>query len=324
MKVLVTGAAGFLGSRLIRALLADNGKQARVTKVIAADMVTCPVDDSRVENRVGTVADPAFLDRMVDTDVDVIYHLAAVLSGQAETEFDIGFKVNVDATRAFLEVCRLRLAKPPRFIFTSSLAVFGGPMPEIVPEDMVLMPQSSYGVEKAIGELLTLEYSRKGFIDGLVCRLPTISVRPGKPNSAASSFVSGIIREPLAGLESVCPVPLDTRLWISSPDIVIDNLVHAAHLKIDGAPGSRILNLPGITVTPAEMLDSLTRLGGTAVRTLVRLDDDERIKSIVCSWPGAFDIRRVLSLGFVVDEGIDQIVTQHINSHKNANGVSVR
>ena len=187
-------------------------------------------------------------------------------------------------------------------------------MPQVVPEDMVLMPQSSYGVGKAIGELLTCEYSRNGFIDGLVCRLPTISVRPGKPNSAASSFVSGIIREPLAGIESVCPVPLDTRLWISSPDAVITNLALAGRLSTANWQGSRVLNLPGITVTPAEMLDSLERLGGAAPRALVKLDDDARIQAIVCSWPGAFDVSRTRALGFVADSDCDAIVRQYMGT----------
>lgn len=314
MKVLVTGAAGFLGSRLIQTLLGGATDAPRVTAVIAADLVAYPVQDARVENRIGTIADPAYLDAVVDVDVDVVYHLAAVLSGQSEAEFDLGLKINVDATRALLEACRHRAKKPPRFIFTSSLAVFGGPMPQVVPEDMVLMPQSSYGVGKAIGELLTCEYSRKGFIDGLVCRLPTISVRPGKPNSAASSFVSGIIREPLAGIESVCPVPLDTRLWISSPDAVITNLALAGRLSTANWQGSRVLNLPGITVTPAEMLDSLERLGGAAPRALVKLDDDARIQAIVCSWPGAFDVSRTCVLGFVADSDCDAIVRQYMGT----------
>jgi D-erythronate 2-dehydrogenase len=311
MKILVTGGAGFLGSRLIRALLDGKGPMPRVDKVVSADLAACPVKDARVESRVGSIADPLFVAAAVDADVDVIYHLAAVLSGQSEGEFDIGMQINVDATRALLEACR-HLAKPPRLIFTSSLAVFGGPMPEVVPEDLVLMPQSSYGAEKAIGELLVGEYTRKGFVDGIVCRLPTISVRPGKPNSAASSFVSGIIREPLAGVPSECPVPVDTRLWISSPDLAVKNLVRAGAL--DGARLGlrRTLNLPGICVTAAEMLDSLERLGGKPARALVSLTDVPRIAAIVCSWPGAFDVSRPLALGFEADQSFDSIVKQYM------------
>jgi nucleoside-diphosphate-sugar epimerase len=220
-------------------------------------------------------------------------------------------QINVDATRALLEACR-HLPKPPRLVFTSSLAVFGGPMPEVVPEDMVLMPQSSYGAEKAIGELLVGEYTRKGFVDGIVCRLPTISVRPGKPNSAASSFVSGIIREPLAGLPSECPVPVDTRLWISSPDLAVKNLVRAGALDEAKLGIRRTLNLPGICVTAAQMLDSLERLGGKAARARVSLCEVPRIMAIVCSWPGAFDVSRPLALGFEADANFDAIMKQYM------------
>lgn len=317
MKILVTGGAGFLGSRLIQALLDGQGPMPRVDKVVSADLAACPVKDARVESRVGSIADPLFVAAAVDADVDVIYHLAAVLSGQSEAEFDVGMQINVDATRSLLEACR-RLPKPPRLIFTSSLAVFGGPMPEVVPEDLVLMPQSSYGAEKAIGELLVGEYTRKGFVDGIVCRLPTISVRPGKPNSAASSFVSGIIREPLAGVPSECPVPVSTRLWISSPDLAVKNLVRAGAL--DGAKLGlrRTLNLPGLCVTAAEMLDSLERLGGKSARALVSLTDVPRIAAIVCSWPGAFDVSRPLALGFEADASFDAIMKQYMEGLANA------
>jgi nucleoside-diphosphate-sugar epimerase len=238
-----------------------------------------------------------------------VYHLAAVVSGQAEAEFDLGMRVNVNATRAILEACR-RLEKPPRFIFTSTLAVFGGPLPAIVPDDAAVAPQSSYGSEKAIAELLVNEYSRKGFVDGIVCRLPTVAVRPGAPNAAASSFVSGIIREPLAGIDTVCPVPLDTRLWISSPELVTGNLVHAARVQTSDLEGRRTVNLPGLSVTPKDMLDSLERLAGAAVRARVRSELDRRIMHIVCTWPGAFDVTRALRLGFSVDRDIDSIVRQ--------------
>lgn len=221
------GGAGFLGSRLIARLLDQGfGPDRQVVSVVSLDRVECPVRDARVTSVVGSIDDAADVARALSQGPDVVYHLAAVLSGQSEAEFDTGLNINVDATRLLLEECR-KLAVAPRFVFTSSLAVFGGEMPDTVPETMATMPQSSYGCGKAIGELLVGEYSRKGFVDGITCRLPTISVRPGKPNSAASSFVSGILREPLAGEPSECPVPLDTRLWISSPDAAIANLVLA-------------------------------------------------------------------------------------------------
>jgi len=218
-------------------------------------------------------------------------------------------QVNVDATRSLLEACR-RLKKAPRFVFASSLAVFGGPLPDVVPEDMVVLPQTSYGTEKAIAEFLVNEYSRRDVIDGIVCRLPTIAVRAGAPNSAMSSFVSGIIREPLAGIDSICPVPLDTRIWISSPDVVIDNLVHAGRIPTAALGGRRALNLPGLCVTPSEMLASLERLGGAAARARVRCETDQRTMRMVCGWPGAFDVSRPLRLGFIADRDIDSVVRQ--------------
>lgn len=311
MKILVTGAAGFLGSRLVKALLSGSDGLLEVSDIVAADVAGCPAEDPRVDCRTGTVTDRAFIESIVSDDVDVVYHLAAVVSGQAEAEFDLGMQVNVDGTRYLLEACR-RLRHAPRFVFVSTAAVFGGRLPDVVPEDIALAPETSYGAEKAIAEILVNEYSRKGFIDAVICRLATIAVRPGKPNAAASSFVSGIIREPLAGIDSVCPVPLDTRLWICSPGVVIHNLVHAARLPSSALDGRRALNLPGLCVTPAQMLDSLQRLGGADARARVQCEPDQRLMRIVCSWPGAFHIGRPLGLGFRVDADLDSIVRQFI------------
>ena len=309
MKILVTGAAGFLGTRLVKALLAGQTGLPRATRIVAADVAACAIDDPCVDSRIGSITDPAFVSAIVEPDTAVVYHLAAVLSGQSEAEFDVGMAVNVDATRALLDACR-RLGTAPRFVFASSVAVFGGPLPELVPEDIALLPQSSYGTGKAIAELLVADYSRRGFVNGISCRLPTVAIRPGKPNSALSSFVSGIIREPLAGIESLCPVPLDTRLWVTSPDVVTENLVHAGRLDTAALGEARSVNLPGLTVTPAEMLDSLERAGGPAARSLVRCEPDQRMMRVVCTWPGGFDIRRPLRLGFRVDRDFDGIVRQ--------------
>jgi nucleoside-diphosphate-sugar epimerase len=311
MNILVTGAAGFLGRRLVKALLAGASGLPEVSTLVAADTAACPIDDPRVDCRTGTITDDRFTTSIVERNVDTVYHLAAVVSGQAEAEFDLGMRVNVDATRALLEACR-RLEKPPRFIFTSTLAVYGGPLPALVPEDIAVMPQSSYGSEKAIVELLVNEYSRKAFVDGIVCRLPTVAVRPGAPNAAASSFVSGILREPLAGIDTVCPVPLDTRLWITSPELATTNLVHAARVQTSDLEDRRTVNLPGLSVTPGEMLDSLERVAGATVRAHVRCELDRRIMHIVCTWPGAFDVGRALRLGFSADRDIDSIVCQFI------------
>src|SRR6266567_891057 len=311
MHILVTGAAGFLGSRLLRALLAGPARVPQVSRIVAADVTSCPIDDVRVVHRTGTIGDPDFVRSIVEPGLDVVYHLAAVLSGQSEAEFETGMQVNVDATRSLLEACR-RLTRAPRMVFASTIAVFGGPLPEVVPENAVLRPQSSYGTEKAIAELLVSEYSRRGFIDGVICRIATVTVRPGAPNSALSSFVSGIIREPLSGVDAVCPVPLETRLWISSPDAVIRNLMHAAHMTASALGGRLAVNLPGLCVTPAQMLASLERAGGAAARAHVRCEVDPRVTRVVSTWPGALDDRRARSLGFSGDRNFDDVVRQYI------------
>jgi nucleoside-diphosphate-sugar epimerase len=311
MKILVTGAAGFLGTRLIEALLAGPRGLPPATALVAVDLTPCPVADPRVESRTGSIAEPGFVASIVDPDVDLVFHLAAVLSGQSEAEFDLGMRVNVDATRALLEACRARQTRP-RFVFTSSIAVFGSPLPRIVPDDLAPRPLTSYGAAKLIGEVLVNDYARKGFVDGVALRLPTVAIRPGRPNSALSSFVSGIVREPLAGVHAVCPVPDETPLWICSPAVVIANLVQAARLETTALEGNRTVNLPGLSVTPAEMLASLERLGGRAARARVRVEPDAAAMRVVCAWPGAFDVRRPLGLGFEAEGDIDSIVRQFL------------
>jgi nucleoside-diphosphate-sugar epimerase len=315
MVTLVTGASGFLGRRLVDALLEGVEGLPPTSAILAADVAPATVRDPRVHVRTGTLTDEGFVRDLVTADVGLVFHLAAVVSGQAEADFDLGMAVNVDGTRALLDACRT-LPRPPRFVFSSTVGAFGGALPEVVPEDFPLRPDSSYGAEKAIGELLVCDYSRRGFVDGVVCRLPTVAVRPGKPNAALSSFVSGIVREPLAGIESVCPVPFDTRLWITSPDVVTANLIHAARISTAALEGRRCLNLPGLTVTAGEMLDSLERLGGPAARSRVRCEIDPRMAGIVCSWPGAFDVSRPLALGFRADENLDALVTQFISERE--------
>ena len=313
MNIVVTGGGGFLGSRVIQLLLKrkDSGDSGvDFDEIVSLDLAESPVIDARVRSVVGSIADPELLSSVITGETVGIFHLAAVLSGGSEDDFDLALTVNVDGTRAILETARAA-GSAPRFVFTSSLAVFGGEMPESVPETLVTMPESTYGAVKAIGELLVNEYSRKGFIDGRVCRLPTIAVRPGQPNSAASSFVSGIIREPLNGIASEVPVPLDTRIWLSSPNVAIANLVHAFEVAAEGLGAWRTLNAPGITVTVAQMLESLERIGGQEARGLVALNSDPRIRDIVGSWPGAFDVQRLIALGFARDEDFDDVVRQY-------------
>jgi len=313
MKIIVTGGAGFLGSRVIQRLLAaldDSTAAVDYDEVVSLDLAPCPIADPRVRSVVGDISDPGLLADAVGTDTAGVFHLAAVLSGGSEVDFDLSAKVNVDGTRALLEACRAG-GTVPRFVFTSSLAVFGGPMPARVPENQATQPESTYGAFKAIGELLVNEYSRKGFIDGRICRLPTISVRPGKPNSAASSFASGIIREPLNGVDSECPVPLDTRMWLSSPDAAVTNLLHAFGVPAAQLGGWRVLNVPGVSVTVGEMLDALTEVGGPEARARVTLTEDPAIMAIVCSWPGDFEVDRLIGLGFVRDESFTSAVRQY-------------
>lgn len=311
-SIIVTGGAGFLGSRLIGTLLAQQGKKnmPAFERIVSVDLAECPVKDARVVSMTGDIADPDFARKAVSKGTVAVYHMAAVLSGQSEAEFDVGMRVNVDGTRALLEAAR-QTGEKPFFIYTSSLAVFGGPMPEIVPEDLALLPQSSYGAEKAIGEILVSEYSRKGFVDGRVCRLPTIVVRPGKPNSAASSFASGIIREPLSGVKSNNPVPPETRMWLSSPDTVVKNLAHTLEVSNEQLGIKRVLNLPGLCVSVAGMLASLERVAGTEIRAMVSEEPEQRVIDIVCSWPGNFDVSRPLSLGFIRDSDFDSIIRQY-------------
>ncbi len=313
MTILVTGGAGFLGRRLIGSLL----ERYPDASIIAADTVASDSTDPRVASRVGTVTNPAFVRSIVTSGTAAVYHLAAVLSGQAEGEFDTGMAVNVDGTRGLLEACRT-LSSPPRFVFTSTVAVYGGDLPPVVTDDTAIVPQSSFGAEKTIAEMLVREYSRRGFIDGIICRVPTVAVRPGVPNSAVSSFVSGIIREPVAGLESVCPVPLDAPLWITSPDTVTANLLHAGLLDSARRGPGRAVNLPGILVTPATMLESLERLVGPEARARVRVARDDRIARIILTWPGAFDVSRALALGFTADRDIDGLISEYLATRATA------
>lgn len=309
MKILITGGAGFLGRRLARRLLE---KIPDPLSLVLADRVATDVfaGDPRVQSVECDIAEPAAVPRLVTPDTAVIYHLAAIVSGQAEAEFDLGMKINLEATGALLEQSR-RLARPPIFVFTSSLAVFGGELPEVVTDDTAVHPQSSYGAQKAIGELLVNEYSRKGFIDGRVLRLPTVSVRPGKPNRAASSFVSGIIREPLAGEPATCPVNRDVRLWLTSPATAVENLVHAHTIPAAAFGTNRTINVPGLSITVGEMIQTLERVAGAEVVARISFERDAVVERIVGSWPGRFATARALALGFHVDGDFDSVVRQY-------------
>lgn len=301
MKAVITGGAGFLGGKLSEALLAKGD----LSELICIDQSEPAEPVAGVTYVQGDICEADTFDRLIPNDTTSIFHLAAVVSSQAEADFDLGVRVNLDATRALLERCR-KLDASPKFIFASSVAAFGI-SPPIVDDDTPARPVSSYGVEKVIGEYLVGEYARRGFIDGRCFRLPTIVIRPGVPNAAASSFASSILREPLQGLPVVCPVAEDLAIWVQSPRAVITNLVHGHDLPADAwQDGLRVLNLPGVTVTVAEMVAGLEKAG--AVTGLISWEQDEAIEAIVGSWPRAMKTDRATKLGFKADKNIDAII----------------
>jgi len=308
MKILITGGAGFLGKRLVARLLA----RADIDGIVLVDMAPAEgFADPRVRTVAGDIADSTLMASLVDARTAGVFHLAAVVSGQAEADFELGMRINLDASRLLLDLCRQRGHKP-RVVFTSSVAVYGGDLPDVVTDDLALRPASSYGTQKAIAELLLADYSRRGFVDGRVLRLPTVSVRPGLPNKAASSFASGIIREPLNGEDAVCPVAPETRLWLLSPRCAIDCLIHGFDLDADALGRQRAINLPGITVTAGEMVASLRRVAGEEVASRVHWERDAAIERIVGTWPGAWNAARAETLGFKGDANFEQVVRAYI------------
>jgi nucleoside-diphosphate-sugar epimerase len=322
MIVVITGGAGFLGGRLARSILDRGhlidagGVQRELRKLVLIDVAPAPVTDPRVEVITGDLADAALIERALAPETDSVFHLAAVVSGQAEAEFDTGMRVNLDATRALLERCR-RLARPPKFLFASSLAVFGGVLPDPVRDDSPITPQTSYGAQKAMGELMVYDMTRKGFIDGRALRLPTVTVRPGKPNRAASSFASGVIREPLSGVDALCPVPPTAAMWVTSPRSVIANLitgheVAAAEFGKAGFAHSRSVNVPGLRVGVGQMIDALKSVAGEAVSAHVKWQLDPVIDRIVATWPANFAPALGPALGMRADHDFASIIRQYI------------
>ncbi len=314
MQIIITGGAGFLGQRLAKALLASSIEFDELL-LIDVMMPSNSGMDNRVSCRQADLSEVGATKNLLTPRTGLVFHLAAIVSSHAEKEFDLGWSVNLDTTRQLLEACRHQ-HPGIRFVFASSLAAYGGALPAVVTESTAVTPSSSYGAQKAIGELLVNDYTRKGFVDGRVLRLPTICVRPGKPNQAASSFVSSIIREPINGEQAICPVSRDLPVWISSPETVIQNFIRAATL--DGADfgGWRTVNLPGIGVTVQQMLESLERITDKATVDRVQFIPDPVINKIVYSWPVAVDNTRGLALGFSVDSDFDAFITQYIASNK--------
>ena len=317
MRVIVTGGAGFLGTLLCRRLLArpvgiGGAPPTEVTRLVVVDLVDPAGDvaaDPRVEHARGEVT------AALGAEGDAIFHLAGVVSGAAEADFDAGMRTNLDGTRAVLEYARGH-ATAPVLVFTSSLAVFGsdpaiGPV-GTVDDDTLPRPQSSYGVQKFVGEQLVADYTRKGFVRGRSVRLMPVSVRPGRPNAAASSFLSGIVREPLAGERAVCPAPPDMPVALSSPDRTVDGILRAAEVD-DATWGSRTaMNLPALTTTPREMTAALDRVAGPGTSDLVDWVEDPAVVAIVGSWPPRFATPRAHALGLTADTSYDDVVRAYL------------
>ncbi len=314
MRIVITGGCGFLGRRVAIRLLQQGTGLGSIDQLVlfdnAAPALPLP-EDKRLKLITGDIADRDTVGRLIAPGTDAVFHLAAIVSGEAEANPDLGYRVNLDGTRAVLDACRA-LGTSPRLVFASSLAVYGGALPPAVGDDTALTPQTSYGTQKALGELLVNDYSRKGFIDGRALRLPTVVVRPGRPNRAASTFASSIIREPLAGQDAVCPVAPDTVMALASPRRIVEGLVHALALPGAAFGASRSLQLPGFSVAVGEMAAALRRAGGEGAYARIRWQPDQEIQRIVSGWPQGLSTPRADQLGFGRDQGIDAVIAAFI------------
>ena len=316
MKILITGGGGFLGFRLAGTLLARGRLGGAPISVITLLDGAFPsglkeLDKEKVKAVTGDVSNADTIAGVCTPDTDAVFHLAAVVSGAAEADFDLGMRVNLKGTELLLEQMR-RCARPPRMVYTSSVAAFGGDLPEVLDDGTIANPQTSYGAQKVIGEYLVTDYSRKGYIDGRSLRLPTIVVRAGKPNAAASSFASGIIREPLDGVISECPVGPGTGVWLLSPGRVVEAFIHAWELPAEAWGRRRWLNLPGITASVAEMVEAMRKVAGDAAAKRVLYRADARIQAIVKTWPARFRTPRALAMGFRPDADVASVIRAYI------------
>ncbi|MFV0491338.1 MAG: D-erythronate dehydrogenase [Pseudorhodobacter sp.] len=319
MQVVIIGAAGMVGRKLAARIVRDGGLHGReITDLTLFDVTAPPVPDGfsgRVATLAGDIADAATMARLVALRPDLIFHLAAIVSGEAETDFDKGYTVNLDGTRNLLEAIRqegVREPYRPRLVFTSSTGVFGAPFPDRIGDEFFATPRTSYGAQKAMGELLLADYARKGFVDGIGIRLPTVCIRPGRPNKAASGFFSNILREPLIGQEAVLPVAEDIRHWHVSPRRAVGFLIHAAGLDMERVGHRCILNMPGLSATVGEQIEALRRVAGSKAVALIRHEHDPVIADIVAGWPRDFAPIRARELGFVADDSFDEIIRIHI------------
>lgn len=323
MHVLIVGASGMIGRKLTEELVAREDVLGGVITSLTLADINPPVAPDGFSGNVTCLAcnlsENGAGSELVKDRPDVIFHLASVVSGEAETDFEKGYHANLFGTYGLLEAIRSHGEDyRPRLVFTSSIAVFGAPMPERIPDDYHCTPRSSYGTQKAICELLINDYSRKGILDGVCIRLPTISVRPGKPNKAASSFFSGIIREPLAGQDAILPVAHDTRHWHASPVSAVNFILHAANLDMSAIEDWRVLNMPGVSVTVSEQISALESIAGPKASAHIKQIPDPAIKTIVDGWPQNFDPKRAQQLGFEAEETFEQIIDVYVND-KDAN-----
>ncbi|MBI2729070.1 MAG: NAD-dependent epimerase/dehydratase family protein [Polaromonas sp.] len=331
MDIVITGGAGFLGARLARELLARGklslaANEAQAIRTITlVDRLAPPPDllsDSRVLAVTGDLNEllqsTMAAASVIQPHHTLVFHLAAAVSGECEADFDLGMRSNIDATRALLEACRAQ-ETVPTFVFASSLAVFGNspeqPLPSVIDDRTLPTPQNSYGIQKFIGEQLVADYARKGFIRGRNVRLMTVSVRPGKPNGAASGFLSGMIREPLAGIRAICPVPPDTAVALSSPARTIEGLIRAAEAS-DADWGARTaINLPAITTTVRSMAEALERVAGKKASSLIDWTPDAAIARIITSWPSRIDAARAAALGLLPDSDFESVVRDYLREN---------
>ncbi|ODT81505.1 MAG: NAD-dependent epimerase [Pelagibacterium sp. SCN 64-44] len=319
MHILILGAAGMIGRKLADRLAADGALNGNTIETMTlADIVLPPSPANHggeLVTRVGDLSSPGDAARLVESRPDVIFHLAAVVSGEAEADFDKGYRVNLDGSRALFEAIRLQAAKQsyfPRLVFCSSLAVFGPPFASPIGDEFLTAPLTSYGTQKAITELLLADYSRRGIFDGIGIRLPTICIRPGRPNAAASGFFSNILREPLAGREAVLPVDESVRHWFASPRAAVQFLVHGAGIDLSGLGARRNLIMPGLSATVADQIAALEQVAGTGASRLIRREPDERIARIVGGWAFDYAPDLALSLGFRAESTFREIIAAYI------------
>ena len=315
MKILVTGAGGMIGRKLVERLVADKSLGGKpITGLTLVDVVESPIPAGAPKDTKPIVADfseKGVAETLIKERPDVIFHLAAIVSGDAEANFEKGYRINFNGSWALLEAVRIEgQSSPykPRFVFASTLAVFGPPFPESIPDDFALTPSTSYGTQKAMTELMLADYSRKGFVDGVGVRLPTICIRPGKPNKAASSFFSGILREPLAGQEAPLPVGDEVRHWFASPRAAVGFFITAATIDTAQLGVQRSLTMPGVSATVGEQIAALKKAAGDNVVALIKRVDDPFVAKIVQGWAGRYDAKAAAKAGFKAEKYFDEII----------------